>query len=327
MKLIFLTMLFAVFMNTGFSKEGITGHYRIVSDIWDQKIPAGKCELQGVVKMKQDEAVIENVEVGLLEGYIQTRTDKAGKFSLLCDVGEQMPPYFFKGDLEEIIINDYEFKSQHRITLEVYLVPAEPRTIKRKPVIYCYAEKEITASVTLDPKGIFTFTYPAYNEGWNVRVNQNGGVTDLSSGKNYPYLFWEAKSNFLFYRTEQNAIPGFIINTDSTIQFLENHLTAMGINQTEQTDFITFWGPILQQKQYAFIQFLVDDAYESDIASLTISPKPNAMRRVYMLCSPMDQDHLEMPVIPQSFETFERFGFTVVEWGGSDLELPTIKPN
>ena len=49
---------------------------------------------------------------------------------------------------------------------------------------------------------------------------------------------------------------------------------------------------------------------------MTITPEPDSLLRVFMVFR-----ELEEPVsIPeQTFEPFEREGFTVVEWGGSEI--------
>jgi hypothetical protein len=74
------------------------------------------------------------------------------------------------------------------------------------------------------------------------------------------------------------------------------------------------------------IQFLVDDVYESAIAGLQISPQPDVIRRVYILCSPLKDSSIGLEVVPQEFKSFERFAFTVVEWGGSEIDLTNLKP-
>jgi hypothetical protein len=327
-KWIFLVGCLAM-MHSVLAEDGLvgSGEYKIVSDIRDKNIAPGKFVVEGVVKNAQTGVPMPGVQYGQFETMASYFTDSLGRFSLLCDTAENQTIFFYSSGWSEINIVRYPFKSQHRVTVSVSLEKAEPNAIKRKPVIYCYAEKELNASLILDPKGAFTFTYPAYNNGWNVTVDPAGGLTDLNTGKNYPYLFWEAASENLSYQTTENGISGFVIHTDSTIQFLEDKLSALGLNQTEQTDFITFWGPILQKQPYALIQFLVDDAYESDIASLQISPQPDAMRRVYILFSPLENEQVGMPVIAQQLQSFERFGFTVVEWGGSELDLTWLIPH
>jgi hypothetical protein len=327
MKNLVLLSLFGTMLHTGFAKDGLSAvsYYKVVSDHKDEAIAPGKFVVEGIVKNADTGEPLPGVQFGVLQTIDTYKTDSLGRFSLLCNVSEGDMVYFYREGWTEVNIVDYVFKSQHRVTVSVTLKKDYTNAIKRKPVIYCYAEQELAASVKLDPKGRFTFTYPAYKDGWNIQVKPEGGITDLATGKNYPYLFWEAESENLFYQIHENTIPGFVINTDSTVQFLESTLTALGLNQTEQTDFITFWGPILQKQPYALIQFLVDDVYESQIAGLDISPKPDVIRRVYILCSPLTDTSVGMPVTAQQLNSFERFGFTVVEWGGSEIDLTQLK--
>jgi hypothetical protein len=316
-------------MNTSFSKGGpqdIGQNYSVVSDVKDASLAKGTFLVEGEIRMYSSGFPLPDAFIGTAQFPESTKSDSVGRFRISCNTKQDGEIYFHKQGWAELVMENYKFRDQHRIVVTVYMYQDQDNQIKRKPVIYLYSEEDLTASVNLDPKGEFTFTYPNYNNGWHVRVNKLGGITDLKTNKNYPYLFWEAKSKNLFYQMNQNKLAGFIINTDSTVHFLENQLTSLGLNQTEQTDFITFWGPILQKEQFALIQFLVDDTYESIIAGLQISPRPDAMRRVFMLCSPIKDDSIGMKLVPQEFKSFERFGFTVVEWGGSEIDLTNLKP-
>ena len=52
------------------------------------------------------------------------------------------------------------------------------------------------------------------------------------------------------------------------------------------------------------------------MASLDISPAPDSILRVFMAYQPLDEP-IEME--PQQLEPFIRTGFTVVEWGGAQI--------
>ena len=315
--------------NLSFAEDGIINpsqEYTVVSDVVDKKIKKGTFVIQGEVRMYFSNFPLEKCKVGSLQSETSTLTNKEGQFMLTLNSAKDSTIYIYQDGWEEINITDYKFLDRHRITIKVYANQDVNDAIKRKPVIYMYSETELTASVKINPMGNFTFTYPTYNEGWEVVVNSSGILREKATNKSYPYLFWEAKSSDLFYQTVGNTIPGFVINTDSTIQFLENKLTLLGLNSTEMTDFITFWGPIIEHDNFALIQFVVDDAYEARIAQLDISPKPDAVTRVYILCSPIPDSVVGMDVVPQTFTNFERKGFTVVEWGGSEIDLTNLKP-
>jgi len=196
--------------------------------------------------------------------------------------------------------------------------------MKRKPVIYLYADQELDAFVELDPYGEFTFTYPKYQDGWNVTVKGDGDIE--VDEKSYPYLFWEAKSTSLMITPNETGyeIPGFIIKSDTATSFLQNTLEANGLNQTEITDFITYWGPLLERKEFAFIQFITDEHYDTQVAQLKITPNVNSSKRLYILCSNLSEPSIGMDVVPQMFTSFGRNGFTIVEWGGSILDINNL---
>ena len=81
---------------------------------------------------------------------------------------------------------------------------------------------------------------------------------------------------------ENEKISGQLIKTDTLVDYLEASLTKMGLNQNEQTDFITFWAPQICLNEYVFIQFLIDEDYDEHIAGLDVSPIPDSRRRIFM---------------------------------------------
>lgn len=305
---------------------GLTQNYTVVSDIKDETIAPGYFVVEGIVKMFSSGFPLQDVLFGFIEKPVSYNTDSLGRFRLLCELNTDKQLYFYKPGWAELNIDNYPFKDQHRITLSVYMHQADHENmIKRKPVIYLYADHETDASIKVNPKGEFTFTYPLYINGWDVKVGTDGTITDAETDKKYPYLFWEASSQNMFYQTVNGAVPGFIVAKDDVIPFLEEKLTAVGLNQKEQTDFITYWGPLMQTKSHCLIQFLLDDEYQNYVSEIAVFPKPDAMKRVYIFISPLDQEFIGMPVIPQELNSFERSGFTVVEWGGSIIQLTPEK--
>ena len=120
----------------------------------------------------------------------------------------------------EYVVQRYRFSANSRridssLTLEqsgftggehVYCVKL-PRG--RKPVIYLLSPEAIEVSVTLSliPQWRFSSIYPIVSihrpiHGskeeitWRVRVHPGGELTELITGINVAYLFWEAQSVF-----------------------------------------------------------------------------------------------------------------------------------
>ncbi|MBK7129294.1 MAG: hypothetical protein IPH66_08040 [Crocinitomicaceae bacterium] len=306
-------------------------NYIVLSDLIDKTIPEGQFIIQGTVVRSDVQTgdgtiPVSDVLVGFNGNETTVTSDSLGRFSLTGNVDKDKEIYFYKIAWAEFMISDLLIEEGHRITIRVNFPSEGEDFIKRKPVIYLYSPKELNAHITLDPKGDFSFTYPTYNNGWSVTVGPTGILKDNNTNKSYPYLFWEAKSNPVFYNVTNQQVEGFVISTDTCVQFLESQLSVLGLNAVEQTDFITYWGPVLQQKPFALIQFLVDDECQHLIAEMKISPEPDAMRRIFMLCSLLDDSATGMEIIHPTYKNFERNGFTVVEWGGGEIDLHHLKP-
>ena len=177
-----------------------------------------------------------------------------------------------------------------------------------KPVIYLYPEEETEISVKLTVDGELTCTYPAYEDGWTVTALPDGTLTD-ADGKVYNYLYWEALSP-----TKFDFSQGFCVKGEDTAEFLEEALAELGLNRREANEFIIYWLPLMQHNEYNVIAFQ-GDAY-TDSAQLQIDPNPDTLIRVFMAWYESDE-YVDIPT--QELTAPERVGFTVVEWGGSQV--------
>jgi len=312
--------LFWAFFGKAEDMRIIPTEYNVVSDTLDHSIKKGHFVLQGDVKMFSSLSPIKGVQIGCTSSGKWIRTDDNGHFEIELLATDSVV-YIHKEGWNEIVIENYDFKDQHRVVMDVYMIiERDPgQTVKRKPVIYLYSEEEMNFELSLDPLGDFTFTYPTYNDAWKGTVTENGISVD---GKSYPYLFWEAKSEFIKPLERDGMIQGEIYTSDKVVQQLENKLDAIGFNQKEKTDFITFWGPILTSKKYAFVQFIMDHDYDSKVAELTTTPKPNHSKRVFILYQLSNDLNFGFETIEQTFETVKREGFVLIEWGGAEVKLP-----
>lgn len=198
-----------------------------------------------------------------------------------------------------IIVMKIQGKELPSITSEKY----------RKPVIYLYPEETSEVSVRLGFKGNLTVTYPLYNDGWNVTAEPDGTLTD-ASGKKYNYLYWEGNSDAEFDMSE-----GFCVKGSDTAEFLEEALEKLGLTRREANEFIVYWLPYMEGNAYNVISFQ-KEAY-TDCAVLDVSPEPDTVIRVFMAYYPSEKA-VDIPV--QQLTAPERVGFTVVEWGGSEIK-------
>ena len=178
-----------------------------------------------------------------------------------------------------------------------------------KPVIYLYPEETTDVSVTLTLNGDLTCTYPAYNNSWKVTASPDGTLTD-ERGQIYNYLYWEGET-----LTQYDLSKGFCVKGEDTAAFLEDALEKLGLNRREANEFIVFWLPLMQENPYNIISFQAD-AY-TEAAKLEVVPSPDTMIRVFMAYKAAD-DYVEME--PQELTAPERGGFTVIEWGGTEVK-------
>ena len=181
--------------------------------------------------------------------------------------------------------------------------------VEEKPVIYLYPEAEQEIEVELDYAGELTCTYPEYQDGWHVVAQPDGALVDNVTGKEYSYLFWEGKSD-----VEYDLSKGYVIPGEDTAEFLEMKLNELGLNRKEANEFIVYWLPRMQENTYNLITFQ-DEVYKN-VAKLEITPNPDSVLRVFMVYKPLEEkNEIEEPVL----ESFDRNGFTVVEWGGTEI--------
>ena len=176
-----------------------------------------------------------------------------------------------------------------------------------KPVIYLYPTEPTDCTVTVDYEP-FTYTYPAYDDGWQVTAYPDGRLVNKADGTEHYYLFWEGGA-----RPDWSFDSGFVVAGADTEAFLREKLAYLGLTPREYNDFITYWVPRMQQNRYNLITFAADE-YEA-LAPLTVTPAPDTVLRVHMVFLPLEQP-VEIP--EQQLTPTERKGFTVVEWGGTD---------
>ena len=185
--------------------------------------------------------------------------------------------------------------------------------VAAKPIIYLYPQTPTQCSVKLTLKGELTCTYPNHGEtGWNNFTAYPDGTLIFPDGKEYYALYWEGIQD-----AQWDFSYGFCVPGEDTAEFLEWALAEQGLTRREANEFIVYWLPLMQDNPYNVISFQTT-AY-TDGAVLDINPAPDSLLRVFMAYYPTDS---EVEIEPQSFDAFVREGFTVVEWGGSQVKMP-----
>jgi hypothetical protein len=240
--------------------------------------------------------------------------DNLGYFNYRPAPGKYKFQFFLSVDHEEVYTDSIEIKPGHRIEMVVNFVSSSFPVIMDKPVIYVYPPHTTPVNIQLEVKGALGFTYPSYNQGWNLVAEPNG-VLHINN-QDYKYLFWEGTTHL--HPSEINWADGFMVEKKDLLSFLENTLTQMGLNSIEQQDFITYWYPLMSQHEKTYIHFMFNEVYDA-YAHLTVTPQPDQLLRVYMLWQNAGEIK-NLTLTPQEIPTFKREGFTVIEWGGSELK-------
>ena len=180
-----------------------------------------------------------------------------------------------------------------------------------KPAIYLYPETTMEISVDVElSEGAFTRSAPLYHNGWNVLATPEGVLTDPATGETYDYIYWESDSEPAYDWSE-----GYVVAGEDTRAFLLEVLPQMGLIPEEYNEFINYWLPRMQKNAYNLVTFQ-KECY-TDAAKMTIEPQPDSVLRIFMAYKAIDGP---VTVPAPSITPFERKGFTVVEWGGAEVQ-------
>jgi hypothetical protein len=293
--------------------------YSITKTIDNKKLKSGETLLIINFICGNDKCLQKQIKFKMNDQSYDAKPDKKDMFKHKFKSGKFVMS-FSAGGFNQLKTDTIDFKSQTTVYLKVQFEVRHTKT--RKPVIYLYPEKKQAVSIKLDYKGELEFTYPEYKEGWKVTANPDGIIE--SDGKQYNYLFWDGKmeADKLKFKMDE----GFVVSSAELTSFLDSTLSLIGLNSKEAQDFITFWVPLMQNNKNNYIHFLLTDEYDR-IATIHVIPKPEKILRVFMIWSPIpgdiivnDQTKNDLPIwtSPQELPHFERSGFTLVEWGGSE---------
>jgi hypothetical protein len=179
-----------------------------------------------------------------------------------------------------------------------------------KPIIYIYPETDnMNVSVTLSNPDKITCSYPKYDNGWDVVVNKDGTIKEQGKERSYYSLYWEGLIH------KKDFKDGFVVKGEDTAAFLEEKLELLGLNEKEAEEFIIYWLPKMEKNNYNLIRFLEDDEYNEEM-ELIVDPKPDTLIRVQMQFKPL---LFKKDIPEQKLEKVDRKGYTVVEWGASEV--------
>ena len=245
--------------------------------------------------------------------------DKQGVFALKVKPGKYVFQFYYTKNHFEIITDSIHIKGGFQTPVHVYFTSSIEPVMAEKPVIYMYAPDTTDVTLKISTKEKLSFTYPVYNDGWKVKATPSG---NLVAGKSvFPYLFWEG--NIHLQANEINTSEGYVISKENMITFFEEKLSAMGLTPKEQADFITYWCPRMSANEAVYIHFVFNTEMDK-YAALNIAPKPDNLFRVFMVWAPFEDQVFYRELKEQKIPSVKRNGFTVVEWGGTEITSPEI---
>lgn len=323
-KLIILYFLVLPFLGLSGIKESLPSYW-IIKDSVSSKIHTDSTNLvfrvedsYGQLMLNQHPVIVQVKVDGKTKRF--TVTNKKPTFKLSLPKGKHTLAFFINANFEEISL-EQAFTGQHYYEIGLNFqgsAGSGPQIMLEKPVIYLYSQKEEPFNLKIKTDAELKFTYPAYTNEWKGKSSANGTIQ--MNGSNYPYLFWDAALSA--EKLKPNWLHADQFEGSNTVIYLENRLTNLGFNEKEKTDFITYWGPRMQQMKVVQLIWMQDEQLDP-IASLEISPAFR-QNRIYILfreTSAFMEQTLELKV--PALKPLDRSGNYLVEWGGIEVE-PTL---
>lgn len=173
-----------------------------------------------------------------------------------------------------------------------------------KPMIYVYPTRDMDLKIKLVNNDKLTYTYPKYNNEWDIHVTKDGNIYDYKTDRNYYALYWEGIDN-----TDIDMDEGFVVKGKETTSFLEDKLSYLGLNDKEINEFIVYWLNKMEENNYNFIRFRTIEEI-NNYMPLEFSEKPDTLIRVIMDFKPLKE---KIAVKEQKLINQKRVGFTIVE--------------
>ena len=190
---------------------------------------------------------------------------------------------------------------------QTYIPQIDTGMVCYKPIIYFYPTQDIDLTVKYANSERLLTTYPKYNGAWNVHVSTDGTLTD-ENGRHYYALYFDEISGY-----ECAFDKGFYVDRENAAAFLEEKLAILGFTERESNEFIMFWLPVLEQNEHNLVYF-EQTAERNSECPLEYSVEPDSVLRVIIHIKAVG-GYTEIE--EQTLDSFERNGFTVVEWGGT----------
>jgi hypothetical protein len=172
------------------------------------------------------------------------------------------------------------------------------------PYVYLYPEIAQNVSVALTPGAgtNITVSDPPYGSGWDVWAEPSG----LLDGT-YDFLFYESTVIWSFQELE-----GWVVDGATVFDWFETNLPTMGLNQDEIDDFLDYWTVYLPTAPCYHVFPQPESVIDQNML-LDITPTPDNLLRLWLMVE--GADTCGATFTTPSLQTFNRTGFTAVEWG------------
>ena len=177
----------------------------------------------------------------------------------------------------------------------------------RKPILYLYPNEDMNINVKLEHSNRIITSYPKYTNGWSVKASSDGSLYD-NSDKYYYALYWDEKNP-----NKISFDEGFYVTKENAIDFLEEKLSTVGLNDKERNEFIMYWLPKLEENEKSLVYFELTEERQYN-NKLIITPEPDHLFRINIHIKKVNR---KIEIKEQKLEKFERIGFVAVEWGGT----------
>lgn len=265
----------------------------------------------GIDGYQLDKGTIKNKKKRKQDYIKSVIADNNGFFHIESD---EILSHFYVRSLGMVSLSDILAKndSVYTIVMEEEQMDLEPIKVA-KPVIYLYPQQETEIQLLVNFHGNITFTYPAYNKGWNVMAKPDGSLLDRTDNSLYNYLFWEGDTYSSIDVEELKE--GYLVEGENATDFLKSILPKLGLLPNEYNEFIVYWGPLLAQNKWNLVHFVTGDDYNM-ISTNTVKPIPDTNIRIFMYYKVLNN---KIIIAPQKIKTPNRDGFTLVEWGGAKI--------
>ena len=172
----------------------------------------------------------------------------------------------------------------------------------KKPNIYLYSDRDLTARVQLAPEKAITVSEPVYQPGmgWQAEIRKG------SLNGNGDFLFYEAMVPDAGWQKEE----GYVIRADYREQDMSSMLGPYGFNEKETVEFIEYWAShLVGDVDYVFFPQETDTVEQ--VMPLSVNPTPDHVMRIWFYAEPL----ITAPEPVTHPEKIVREGFYVVEWG------------